>query len=580
MTERCRAADTATPHRGDGIGSGGARLSPVTDAGAAVPRTSPWAPLRHRLFCLLWIAAVVSQIGSFMTDVAQGWLMTTLSASPLHVALLATAESMPIFLLSLPAGALADVVDRRRLLLTAQTSMAVVSALLVAVTARGHVTPAVLLAFAAAIGVVTALNNPAWYALPGELLPKEDLAGGVTLMGTGFNVARVAGPALGGLVVAAAGPAVVFAIDAVSFLGVFAVLVAWRRERKPAVLPPERLVGAMKAGVRFARHSPALRTVLLHTFGFMACACVAMALLPVLAKESGGSPLAYGLLLGSLGTGAVLGTFVLPRLRSKLSPDALLAAGTLVFAAACAGMAFLRSLGLLVPVFAASGVAWISVISTLNVSAQRASPAWVRARALAVYLLVLQAGIAAGSALWGWVASRSGLPAAYCCAGGGLVLGTAVLTRHRISDVESLDLTPSRHWPDPKVVGEPDPESGPVVVEIQYRIDPARAAEFVAAARQLERIRRRDGAVQWWLLRDSDDPARYVEIFALETWAEHLRQHERVSAADRVVEDRVLEFHLDGARPVGRHLLAADATARLASATAPVVPLDNVQIPL
>jgi MFS family permease len=454
----------------------------VTNATDGI-RASPWAPLRHRLFRWLWIAAVVSQIGSFMTEVAQGWLMTTLSASPLLVALLATAESVPFFLLSLPAGAMADVVDRRKLLLVAQTSMALVSLVLVASTAGGHVTPAVLLGFAAAVGVATAMNNPAWYALPGELLPKEDLAGGVTLMGTGFNVARVVGPALGGIVVASAGPAVVFAIDALSFVGVFAVLLAWRRERKATVLPAERLVGAVKAGVRFARHSPALRTVLVHTFGFMSCACIAMALLPVLAKETGGSPLAYGLLLGSLGGGAVLGTFVLPRTREKLSPDALVAAGTWTFAATCAGMAFVRSLWFLVPVFAVAGVAWIAVISTLNVSAQKASPAWVRARALAVYLLVLQAGIAAGSAVWGFIASRHGLTAAYCAAGTGLVAGTAVLARARLSHVETLDLTPSRHWPDPKVVGEPDPESGPVVVEVEFRIDPARAAEFVAAAR-------------------------------------------------------------------------------------------------
>jgi MFS family permease/quinol monooxygenase YgiN len=534
------------------------------------------------MFRWLWIAAVVSQIGSFMTDVAQGWLMTTLSASPLLVALLATAESVPIFLLSLPAGAMADVVDRRRLLLTAQTSMALVSAVLVAVTAQGLGTPTILLAFAAAIGAATALNNPAWMALPAELLPREDLAAGVTLTAAGFNVARVAGPALGGVVVAAMGPAAVFAIDAASFVGVIVVLAAWRRERRPTVLPAERLAGAVKAGVRFARHSAALRTVLLHTFGFMSCACIAMALLPVLAMETGGSPLAYGLLLGSLGSGAVLGTFVLPRFRSRLSSDGLVTAGSLVFAAACAGMAFLRSLWLLSPVFAAAGVAWIAVLSTLNVSAQRASPGWVRARALAVYLLVLQAGIAAGSFVWGLVATQRDLATAFCAAGVGLVLGTFVLSRVRLADLETLDLTPTHHWPDPKVVGAPDPESGPVVVEVEYRIDPARAAEFVRAARALEPMRRRDGAVQWWLLRDTDDPARYVEIFAVETWAEHLRQHDRVSAADREIEERVQALHVGPSRPVGRHLLAAEATARMTGVgAASAVALDETQqIPL
>ncbi len=552
----------------------------MTAATAPARQASPWSPLRHRLFRWLWIAAVVSQIGSFMTDVAQGWLMTTLSASPLLVALLATAESVPMFLLSLPAGAMADVVDRRKLLLAAQASMALVSLVLVAVTAGGSTTAGVLLAFAAATGIATALNNPAWFAMPGDLLPQEDLAGGITLMGVVFNVARVVGPALGGLLVATAGPAVVFAIDAASFIGVIAVLVAWRRERKPTVLPAERLVGAMKAGVRYARHSRELRTVLLHTFGFMSCACIAMALLPVLAKETSASPLAYGLLLGSLGAGAVTGTFFLPRVRAKLSSDALVAVASWVFAGACAGMAFVRSLGLLAPVFAVAGVAWICVVSTLNVSAQKASPTWVRARALAVYLLVLQAGIAAGSAFWGFVASRYGLTAAYCGAGTGLVLGTAVLAKVRMSVVESLDLTPSRHWPDPNVVGEPDPESGPVVVEVQFQIDPSRAAEFVAAARELERIRRRDGAVQWWLLRDGEDPARYVEIFATETWAEHLRQHERFSAADREVEARVIGFHVGPQRPVGRHLLAAESGACRSTPASEGAVLDVARIPL
>jgi len=277
---------------------------------------------------------------------------------------------------------------------------------------------------------------------------------------------------------------------------------------------------------------------------------------------------------------SVLGTVVLPRVRAKLSADALVAAGTWTFAAACAGMAFVRSLWLLAPVFAAGGVAWIAVISTLNVSAQSASPAWVRARALAVYLLVLQAGIAAGSAVWGFIASRHGLTAAYCAAGTGLVAGTAVLARARLSHVEMLDLTPSRHWPDPKVVGDPDPESGPVVIEVEYRIDPTRAAEFVAAARQLERIRRRDGAIQWLLLRDSEGFGRYVEVFVVETWAEHLRQHERISAADREVEDRVLAFHLGGERPIGRHLLAADADHRSVDSAGADAALVDVQIPL
>jgi hypothetical protein len=240
-----------------------------------------------------------------------------------------------------------------------------------------------------------------------------------------------------------------------------------------------------------------------------------------------------------------------------------------MFAGACAGMAFVRNLWLLSPIFLAGGVAWIAVLSTLNVAAQRVSPAWVRARALAVYLLILQAAIAGGSAVWGLLATHWNLSVAYCAAGAGLGLGTLVLAGVRLSADEELDLTPTRHWREPAVIGDHDPESGPVVVEVEYRIDPARAAAFVEAARDLERIRRRDGAVQWWLLRDAEDPALYVEVFAVETWAEHLRQHDRVSAADRGAEERVQAFHLGPERPVGRHLLAADGERRLRAATRP-----------
>jgi hypothetical protein len=391
-----------------------------------------------------------------------------------------------------------------------------------------------------------------------------------------FNIARIVGPAIGGIVVASIGPSFAFAIDFLSFLVVVVALVRWRREPPVTVLPAERLFASMKAGIRFARHSPPLRRVLLHAFGFISCACIVLALLPVLAREVGGSPRTFGLLLGSLGLGAVLATLVLPRVRERFSSDAIINAGGLLFAAACAGMGAIRDLRLLVPVIVVGGLAWMAVLSTLNVAAQRVAPAWVRARALAVYLLVFQAGFAMGSAAWGGVATHWGLAAAFLAAGATLALVTVLFARSRISGDERLDLTPTRHWPAPEVVGEPDPDSGPVLVELEYRIDPRRASEFIHAARELERIRRRDGAFEWWLLRDAGDPALYVETFAVETWAEHLRQHERVSASDRAVEDRVMAFHLGPDRPPSRHLLAADAVTRLpgidASASEPSMP--------
>jgi MFS family permease len=527
----------------------------MTSGPASRQPASAWAPLRHSLFRWLWIASLVSQIGSFMTDVAQGWLMTSLAASPLAVALLTTASSVPFFLLSLPAGALADVVDRRRLLIATQCALVVVTGVLAEVTFGGWATPAMLIALAFAMGIAASLNSPAWVSIPAELLPRADLPGGIALNGLAFNVARVLGPALGGALVVSAGPAAVFALDAISTFGVIAVLYRWRRQRAQTVLPAERMFGAMKAGLRFARHSPPLRRVLLRTAAFMSCGCIALALLPVLARETQGGPLAYGLLLGSLGLGAVAGAVVLPRVRRKASSDAVLTAGSLVFAADCLGMGQIRALALLCPIFVLGGMAWIAVLSTLNAAAQVVSPSWVRSRASAVYMLVFQGAVAGGAALWGAVATAAGLPLAFACAAGGLVLGVIALIRVRIGGADSLDLSPTRHWPEPTVVGRADPEAGPVLVQIEYRIDPTREAEFVREARALEVTRRRDGAFEWWLLRDSEDAARYVEIFAVETWAEHLRQHERVSAADRELEERVRAFHL-GEHAPARHLIA------------------------
>src|SRR5213593_481288 len=335
---------------------------------------STWSPLAHPLFRALWIASTASHIGSYMTDVGQGWLMSSLTPSPLIVSLLLTAESLPFFALGLPAGALADIVDRRRLLVVTQLAMAVVVGMLAVVTLTGIVTPWMLLALAFALGIATALNDPAWHSVVPELLPNEELAAGVTLSGVGVNVARTLGSALGGFVVAAAGPGVVFVLDGLSFLGVIGALLAWRRERYPTVLPAERMFGAIRAGLRFARHSQALRRVLLGTFLFMVCGTGVMALMPVLGRETGRGAVGFGLLLGSLGVGAVTGATLLPRVRSRVAPELLIAAGSLAFAAVAIGAAMLRELFVLCPIMLLGGVAWISVLSTLTVAAQQASP--------------------------------------------------------------------------------------------------------------------------------------------------------------------------------------------------------------
>src|SRR5262245_9171992 len=527
-----------------------------------------WGPLAHPLFRALWIASVVSHIGSYMTDVGQGWLMTTLEPSPLLVALLLTAESLPFFVLGLPAGALADIVDRRRLLMVTQIAMAVVVTTLAIVTLTGVITPWMLLALAVALGTATALNDPAWHSVIPELLPKEQLAAGVTLTGVGINIARTLGPAAGGFLVAAAGPGVVFVLDALSFLGVAAVLATWRRERVPAVLPAERMLGAIRAGLRFARHSDALRRVLLRVFAFMSCGAGIMALMPLLARETGHGAVGFGLLLGCFGVGAVTGAALLPRLRARLGADRLIAAGSITFAAVALGAALVRELAVLCPFMMLGGAAWLAVLSTLNVAAQQASPAWVKARALAVYLIVFQAGIAGGSALWGAVASHSGLSVAYSCIAAGLALGAAIAMRSRLA--ADADHTPAHHWPDPVVAGEPPLTAGPIMIQVEYSVDAANAAAFTTAMVAVGRNRRRDGAIQWWMFQDTADPSRFVETWIETTWAEHLRNHDRVSVEHRDIEERARALIRSGTTIQIRHFIVAELR-QSAGATAPAL---------
>jgi MFS family permease len=530
--------------------------TPKPPAALVEPGRSALAPLAHPLFRRLWIAQIVSQIGGFMTEVALGWQMATLSSSPLMVSLLVTATSLPFFLLSMPAGALADIVDRRRLLLTAQVAMVFVSATLATFAALGWSSPGVLLGLAAALGTAAAFNGPAWFAIPAEVLPREHLEGGVTLNGVAMNIARVVGPALGGFVVASLGAAVAFGTDAASTSGVIAALLVWKRAHVASVLPAERLASAMKAGLRFARHGAGLRVVLVRVAAFIVCGSVVMGLLPVLARQVAGGAAAYGWLLGSFGLGAVAAAVLLPRIRARYSSDAQVLAGTVIFGAACLGIAFGRTLWALCPLLLCAGTGWICVLSTLSVSSQKVSPPWVRARAIAVFLLVLQGGLAAGSAIWGWLAQRAGIDAAFLGAAAALGVGAIVTLRLRIAPHEQLDLAPTRHWPDPASLPLSELASGPVLVEVEYRVDPAQSDAFLRALAPLERMRRRDGSMQWWILRSTDDPSCWIEVFSAETWAEHLRQHERASADYRAVEDAARAFHLGPEPPRVRHFVA------------------------
>ena len=531
----------------------------AADGLAATPPASAWAPLRQPLFRALWIAAVASNVGTWMQDVGATWLMTSLTTSPILIALVPAATTLPIFLLALVAGALADVVDRRRLLLVTQGFMLVASAGLGVLTIAGTITAGGLLLFTFLVGMGTALNAPAWQAIFPELVGRRNLPAALALNGIAINLARAAGPALGGLVVAAAGAGATFLLNAASFLGVVVVLYRWRRPPRQSLLPAESLVGALLAGLRYARHAPDLHAVLARSTAFILFGSALFALLPVKVRfELLRGPTEYGLALGFLGAGAVAGALALPRLRRTLQADGLVRAASAVFGAVLLALALLQSFALLCGVMVLAGAAWIALLTSFHTSAQATLAPWVRGRGLAVYLLVFFGGMAAGSALWGAVAAHAGLRAALALAGAGTLAGIALTLRFRLKPGEAPDLAPSRHWPAAAVAFEPDPDRGPVLVTVEYRIDPAAAEDFARAMRDVRRTRLRDGAFRWDLLSDPADPGRYVESFLVESWIEHLRQHERITVADRETEERARRYHRGPGPPVVSHFIGRE----------------------
>jgi len=529
----------------------------------AEQRPSAWSPLSHSLFRALWLAAVASNVGTWMQNVGADWLMTTLAPSPFMVALMQTAENAPLFMLALPAGALADIADRRRLLLLTQSWMLVSAVALGLLTLFGLTTPWILLTLTFALGLGSALNAPAWQAIVPELVPRPELPSAVALNSIAFNIARAVGPALGGFVVAAAGTWAVFFLNSLSFIGVIFVLYRWQREPSESISPAERVTGAMRAGVRYVRHAPEMRAVLIRTGVFVSCASALWAMLPLIAKqELGLGALGYGVLLGGLGAGAILAAIVLPAIRRKVSINLLIVSGTLLFAAVTATLATVHVFPILCVVMVFGGIAWMALMSSFNVIAQTVVPEWVRARALSIYLLVFFGGMALGSAFWGTIAARIGIPMTLLFAAAALIAGLIAGYFFPLWMGEELNLDPSLHWADPMVVSEPHPEAGPVLVTVDYQIEPERAKEFVEAMQEMKRTLRRDGASRWGLFNDPSKPGHYVETFLVESWAEHMRQHARVTNEDREVQDHVRSFHVGDSPPIVAHLIAERAPKR------------------
>ena len=529
------------------------------DSSRSTP-TGSLAPLRHPTFAVLWAATVVGNTGTFMRDVASSWLVTDLSPSPAMVALIQTAATLPIFLLAIPAGVLTDILDRRRFLIFAQVLLILVSTSLLLLAATDTMTIPYLVALTFLGGVGAALAMPAWQAIVPELVPREALRSAVTLNSLGVNIARAIGPAVGGLLLASFGAAAAYGADVASYLLVITALLWWRRPEAPANDLNEQVLSAFRAGLRYARTSRELHVVILRAAVFFLFASCVWALLPLVARQMlQGTAGFYGILLGAVGAGAILGAFGLPWLRNRLDADRLLLTASLAAALVLGCLSLAPPKWLAVTLLVLLGGAWITALTTLSGVAQSVLPNWVRGRGLAVYLMVFNGSMAAGSFGWGLVAQRVGVPLALLFGGIGLAIAGVTFYRVRLPKGEA-DLTPSNHWPEPLLAAPVANDRGPVMVQIEYRIPVAQQAAFLQVLNQLSQGRRRDGAYLWGVTEDAADPERIVEWFLVESWAEHLRQHRRVSHADADLQREAAAFHIGESPPAVRHLLAAEAS--------------------
>ena len=510
-------------------------------AAVAEPVRSRWGAFGSIAFTVIWIASVLSNVGTAMFDTASGWLITSLDANPMIVSLVQVAVSLPLFLFTLPAGALADVIDSRRLLIAVELAILAVSVIFAGLVSLGLATPALLLATTFLLGVGGALTSPAWGATIPLLVPREDLDSATALNGVGFNVGRAAGPALGGLVIAAAGVAVPFWVFAASNAVIVAALIWWRKPRSAAEsLPAERLVSAVRAGVRHAVNNEWLRATLARLLAFFPFASAYLALLPLLARHQvSGGPEIYGILLGAIGVGAVVGALALRWLKDELGPDRLVATASLGAAFALIVFGLAREPIAAVCACLLAGASWTMVLTKLYVSAQVALPDWARGRGLAVFLSFIFGATTVGSAVWGKLSAMQGLPVAYFVAAAGVVVGIPLTWRWKLQTGAGFDLSPVAHWREPVVVRKVENNQGPVLAVVEYRVEATNRAEFLGAVDELGHARRRDGAYGWGLYEDVADVGRFIETFTLDSWLELMHGRERVTNADKMLEDRI-----------------------------------------
>jgi len=546
-------------------------------ADSSPPQRSAWAPFRHRLFAAMWSAQFVSNIGSWMQTVAAQWLMLTLTSSATYVALVQTAAGLPVVLFAVVAGTVGDLVDRRRFLLGTQVLMLAAAAALGGLAIAGLVTPWSLLVLLFAVGTGQALTSPTWQTLQPELVTPDERTQAISLGAVNQNLARAIGPAIGGLLLAATSAGAVFLVNAATFVVVIAVIAVWRSGTRQAdALPREHAGEAIRAGGRYIAASPVLRAILIRAGLFIFFASAIWALLPLTAEAqlhlgSGG----YGLLLGCVGIGAVAGAALLPRLRARLSPNLLLAAGSIGLAVVALVMGLVQVTAVVAIALAFGGTCWILALSTLNSAYQLSLPGWIKARGMSFYLVVFQGGNAIGSAVMGFAAQHAGLSPILLAAAAGLVLGPFAALRWRFQTIKPDELLPSGDWPQPRMTA-PEATGGPVMVSVEYQSLPGHADELIAMLRQARFSRRRTGATSWRAWEDAVRPGRILEQFIVASWTEHLRQHERVTRRDTDRLDRIRAL-TDPAAPTSvTHWLTARAGGQ---PPAPAIPERMAGIP-
>jgi MFS family permease len=502
-------------------------------AETASPSERPESPFHNPVFRAIWFAAVTSNFGGLIQSVGAAWMMTQMVGSPQMVALVQACAALPFMLLALLAGAFADSHDRRLVMLTSQLFILAVSAILSLLVWQGWLGPWLLLLFTFLIGCGTAMNSPAWQASVGDIVPRRQLPSAVGLNSAGFNLARSVGPAIGGAIVAVAGAAAAFLVNTLSRIGLVVVLMRWRPERPPRLLPREGLVVAMGAGLRYVAMSPNLRMVMLRSTAFGVTANVLPALMPIVVRDLiKGGPLTYGILLGAFGVGAVLGGLSSAWLRQRFSTENAVRLSSLSLAIGTAVASVSHSMALTMASLLLAGAAWVVALATFNVTIQLASPRWVVARALSIYQMMTFGGMAVGAWMLGVVAEHEGV--AFGLLAGAVVLAAVTLIGLVLPmpQVEDLNLDPLTQWNEPETAVPLEPRSGPVVITIEYRIEPHKVVDFLAAMTERRRIRRRDGARGWTLLRDLHDPELWIERYHAATWLDYVRHNQRRTQAD------------------------------------------------